>query len=112
MWRLLYKSLTQGIATPSQYEAPPDGFRGLPELDVSRCDGCGACAMACPTLAIRLVDEADRSLLSIDASRCLFCDRCAEVCEPKALTMSKTFELAGRRHSDMVDSYSIPRRES
>src|SRR5947209_367069 len=43
------------LAYPAQEPTLPDHFRGLPEIDPSKClDGCRACAEACPTNAITI----------------------------------------------------------
>ena len=43
------------LAYPAEAATLPDRFRGLPEIDASKClDGCRACAEACPTNAISI----------------------------------------------------------
>ena len=58
MLSIIRERLRQGrrtIAYPAgEMPSLPDRFRGLPVLDESRCpDGCQACAVACPTDAVR-----------------------------------------------------------
>lgn len=74
---------------------PEESFRGLPEVDVDKCIGCGACANACPSRLIRIVDvDQNRRRITRLFERCIYCGRCEEVCPEKAITMSDRSELA------------------
>ncbi|HUS81379.1 MAG TPA: 4Fe-4S binding protein [Armatimonadota bacterium] len=80
---------------PRRPSTPPEGFRGQPEVDVSHCIGCAACAAVCPARLIRVVDTDDQHRRIIRLfERCIRCGRCAEVCPEKAITMSRRFETA------------------
>ena len=48
------------------------------------CDGCAACAPACPEKVIRL-DAERRPVLRFEHGECTFCDACLEVCPTGAL---------------------------
>ena len=54
------------------------------------CNGCGACAEACPVQAISLVGGKP----SIDYKKCIFCGKCVEACAAKALRHSNKEVLA------------------
>jgi Ni,Fe-hydrogenase III small subunit/NAD-dependent dihydropyrimidine dehydrogenase PreA subunit len=86
------------IAYPAQEPILPDRFRGLPEVDASKCpDGCRACAEACPTNAITI----DGSGLRLDLGRCLFCTDCVEACPEGAIRYTQEYRLATRTREDL-----------
>lgn len=94
---------------PFKPHDPEEGFRGLPEVDVNRCIGCGGCANVCPARCIRVVDpdQSTRVLVYLH-ERCTYCGRCAEVCPSDAITMSGSFELAtDDPHDDLMREYHI-----
>jgi Ni,Fe-hydrogenase III small subunit/NAD-dependent dihydropyrimidine dehydrogenase PreA subunit len=87
------------IAYPAQEPTLPDRFRGLPEIDASKCpDGCRACAEACPTNAISF----DNQKLKMDLGRCLFCVDCMEACPKEAIHYTTEYRLATRKREDLV----------
>jgi Ni,Fe-hydrogenase III small subunit len=87
------------IAFPAQAPTLPDRFRGLPSIEASKCpDGCRACAEACPTDAIAIVDGKPQ----LDLGRCLFCTDCVEACPAGALEYSQEYRLATRTRDDLV----------
>ena len=64
---------------------------GVVRIDPEACSYCGACVLACPTLAIALNRE-DRELV-VDATRCLGCGRCAAACPEKAVHVTRGVDL-------------------
>lgn len=64
-------------------------LRGQLHCDGS-CDGCGACATACPVGAVIVADGKAK----IDYSKCVFCGRCVEACARKALVHTNHDALA------------------
>jgi len=94
--------MRQGVGTvdyPSGPAIMPEGFRGAPAVDRSRCaDGCSDCANACPTVAIELTHNG----AAIDHGKCLFCTDCVEACATGAITHSTDHRMAARRREDLV----------
>lgn len=66
---------SHGLRPPTAI--PEDRFTAL-------CDGCAACAPACPETVIRL-DRDRRPVLRFEHGECTFCGACADVCKPGAL---------------------------
>lgn len=90
------------LAYPATPRPTPEGFRGRPIFDVSRCIGCGGCANNCPAREILVVDLCQEiRVLQYLGRRCTYCGRCAEVCPEKAITMSREFETASPRIGDL-----------
>ncbi len=64
----------------------------LSEVDAGRCNGCGACAKACPVEAMALSPAGDprapgRRVASLAAEACLGCGVCVQACLRDALRL-------------------------
>jgi formate hydrogenlyase subunit 6/NADH:ubiquinone oxidoreductase subunit I len=95
------RPLRQRQVTSRYPDVPPDlppAARGLPELDVIRCDGSAACVGVCPTGAIALTD----SVWSLDAGACIFCAACARACPRDAIRLGPLIELAVRDRAQLT----------
>lgn len=106
MLRIFLKALKTGVVTqkyPLAKEPAPPQFRGLPDVNGSRCDGCGTCVSACPAKAISLAgpEAAAGPGLVFNLDRCIFCGQCAEVCPTGAVTLTGNYELAARCLEDL-----------
>ena len=62
---------------------------GLLACDEDRCTLCGACAAACPTSALRLVEDVDATVLHHDPAACVACARCVGACPEHALGVTR-----------------------
>jgi formate hydrogenlyase subunit 6/NADH:ubiquinone oxidoreductase subunit I len=97
----ILRPLRRGTVTSRYPAAPPElpaAARGLPELDVTRCDANAACAAACPTGAIRV----SRGAWSLDLGACIFCAACARACPTAAIGLRDRIELATETRADLV----------
>ena len=99
MLKLLDISKKYGEAT-HKYPFEPyilsDNFRGKPLYNFDWCIGCAACGIACPSNAISVEFNDDKSKLvwEFNCGSCIFCGRCDEVCPTGAIRLSNEFELA------------------
>lgn len=95
--KILDLILKHGVVTKPYPFAPYEvgkNFRGKPEYEYSLCIGCAACGIACPSNAISVNYDTQKSILwRYDTGRCIFCGRCEEVCPTKAIKLGKEFEL-------------------
>lgn len=89
MLKMLEAILHGKIATENIDTTGHKRLRGQLQCDGS-CDGCGACAAACPVGAVSVVDGKAK----IDYSKCVFCGRCVEACARKALVHTNHDALA------------------
>jgi Ni,Fe-hydrogenase III small subunit/NAD-dependent dihydropyrimidine dehydrogenase PreA subunit len=72
-------------------------FRGLPRLDVSKCQaGCETCVELCPTRAI------SGSPLKMDLGKCLFCPLCSQSCPTGAIRFDSDFRLGTRTRDALL----------
>jgi Ni,Fe-hydrogenase III small subunit/formate hydrogenlyase subunit 6/NADH:ubiquinone oxidoreductase subunit I len=107
MLRILKKALRGEIATnsyPRVVEEPPDGFRGKPVIDFTRCTACDSCAQACPTSAITVQEEKEgpgERTVAIHYGDCIFCGECEAAC-PGAIHLTKEFQLAVTDKSELT----------
>ena len=67
---------------------------GLLACDDGRCTLCGACAAACPTSALRLVEGVDATVLQHDPAACVACARCVTACPEHALAVARGIDAA------------------
>ncbi|MER2605990.1 MAG: ferredoxin-type protein NapF [Siculibacillus sp.] len=82
---LARRDLFRGRIAPAQKAhglRPPTAIPETRFTDL--CDGCAACAPACPETVIRL-DADRRPVLRFEHGECTFCGACADVCRPGAL---------------------------
>ena len=101
MIKAILTRFRQGHRTMAYPDAPqplPPRFRGLPQLDVSRCDdGCRSCAASCPYGALSAAGP-----LALDMGKCLFCGDCAAACPHDAIAFTDDACLAGRKREELT----------
>ena len=88
-----------GVWPGTKYSQIPPKLRGMPKFNEDKCNGCGACSISCPSMAISYKDKDGWRFISIFLGQCLFCGQCQEICPTGAITLTPKFEL----------SYSSPR---
>lgn len=105
-------------------------WRGMHEVDWSRCIGCGLCSRVCPTQCITMeaipeeeagdfflrskMDEKKKKVdrPAVDIGRCSFCGYCEEVCPVDAWHMTNKFELANHERDALrVDAKSLKKKK-
>lgn len=95
---------------PLESMLAPKRFRGRPEIDGSKCLGCGACASVCPPRLISMHDADGRRTVEMNYSRCTYCARCEEICPVGAMKCTEDFELASsdrKNYSVTVDLETV-----
>jgi len=63
-----------------------------PEVDASKCIGCGTCVEHFPEAVMELIAKGDydkKKIVDIDFEYCKGCGVCATVCPAKAIIMKK-----------------------
>lgn len=84
---------------------PRAPFRGLPYIEESKCNGCGACAEVCPTGALTL------GPVRIDLGKCVFCGDCVRDCSRSAIAFTNFHKLgATSREALTVGSCVTPEK--
>jgi ferredoxin len=84
------RALGATSATPIGHDLPP---LGIVAADDQVCTLCGACPTVCPTDALRLDEDQDRSVLRFDPHRCIACGHCTGICPEDALTLTPGIQL-------------------
>ncbi|MBQ9245363.1 NADH-quinone oxidoreductase subunit I [bacterium] len=100
---LFMKSVT--VQYPEKRRELNDAFRGKPQ--VAGCIGCGICKSVCPSGAINYIKDENGNVRSytFDLNKCIFCGNCKYYCPQQAISMTKEYELATDRKSDLILEY-------
>ncbi len=65
-------------------------FKGLIEVDIEKCKGCGVCVENCPTSSIqlaKLVNTKGYHYCEMVNDSCIGCSNCAVVCPDSVITV-------------------------
>jgi MinD superfamily P-loop ATPase len=54
----------------------------MPEIDISKCDGCGLCVSVCWRRCLAIVES--RAVV-VEGTECDWCTNCEAVCAPGAI---------------------------
>ncbi|NLG15863.1 MAG: NADH-quinone oxidoreductase subunit NuoB [Fibrobacter sp.] len=105
MLKTLFTRLKQGYRTAKYPLAPPvlpDLFKGLPEIDSSRCGlDCRICVEGCALKAIERTDEQTK----IDIGKCTFCGSCEKLCPLNAIHFTKQHSMAASKRENLITGH-------
>ncbi len=63
----------------------------LPEVDTTRCTGCGSCVRNCPAGAVQIVNG---RVVFVASDLCSYCGVCEDVCPEGAVALYYEVSLA------------------
>lgn len=92
--RKIFFTALKRMEKPSFYhvvEAEHITFTSQKLMDETLCSACEMCYRICPTGA--LVSDVRNSKIDFDPFLCVKCHLCHDVCEPKAITLSTSYNL-------------------
>lgn len=90
-WSLLLNSLKQlkNTSAPDKFQSSLWGNIRIADS----CNGCGACAEACPTEALIVHNQEGLWSIALDVSHCTQCGLCKDVCCCKSIEIISTIAL-------------------
>ena len=106
LWHIGKKPVT--LLYPFRVRGQVRELRGKPQIDMTKCIGCGICARGCPASAIEMDGKGRDVELRIHLDRCLFCGQCAESCPKGAMQLTTEYELAATERLDLVLEFKRP----
>ena len=92
--RKLFFTAIKRVERPSVYhviDANELSFTSSKILDINTCNACQMCYRVCPTGA--LTSDVKNSKIDFDPFICIKCNVCHDVCEPKAITLSPSYNI-------------------
>jgi len=79
-------------------------------IQTTRCTGCAACSIRCPTGALFYTDTDSRRVFTYDDSRCIHCGACVRDCPESAAEIGHQINLGvffGRRFSQDMRHFDL-----
>jgi len=96
------------LSYPANPRPVPERFRGRPIFDPEKCIGCAGCANNCPAREILIMDPCQEvRIVKYLGRRCMYCGKCADVCPEKAITMSREYQNATPKITDIRQNLEI-----
>ena len=86
---------------------PPPDFRGLVQIDTSKCIGCGICAYVCTDGSIQMINHSNDYEWRYDPGLCTFCERCVYFCPVDALSMKEEAAPSYTKREDVQEVYTM-----
>lgn len=87
------------VKYPLEKPTLPARFKGMPIIEIERCDGnCKDCIEKCPVNAI----SKDNASPVIDLGRCIFCGICEKICKNKVIVYTKEHSMATRKREELL----------
>ena len=92
--RKLFFTAIKRVEKPSQFhivDAQEVSFTSAKLMNHESCTACQMCYRVCPTGA--LTSDVKNSKIDFDPFLCIKCNVCHDVCEPKAITLSPSYNV-------------------
>jgi len=100
------------VLYPYEPTRPAPGLRGRPQIDMTKCIGCGICSRGCPAGAMQMEGRKAEATLRIHLDRCLFCGECERSCPQGAIELTADYELATAERDQLVLEFDRRRKET
>lgn len=69
-------------------------YAAVPQIDITRCNGCDACVLLCPHGVLKLAGTTGNLHYLLDPARCTGCGLCRDVCDQDAVAL---FRMTGQK---------------
>jgi Ni,Fe-hydrogenase III small subunit/formate hydrogenlyase subunit 6/NADH:ubiquinone oxidoreductase subunit I len=105
MFKILTKTVETGIVTTGYPDVPAvvsENYRGAPRFDFAGWRDARPAAAACPTGAIAVREAGNTREVTVDYGLCVYCGECAEADRSGSVQVTRQYELAVRRRSDLI----------
>jgi formate hydrogenlyase subunit 6/NADH:ubiquinone oxidoreductase subunit I len=92
---MAYLTWKEKLSVPT-YDNPAYARSGRVEIDMEKCNGCGNCALICPSACLYVagVGKNKKAYLMDDVfPECMSCNDCMAMCERDAIKVSQTYDF-------------------